>query len=65
MPIMLLGLALALLIYWWSRELFGAVGGLFSLLLVCFDPNFIAHSGLVTTYVGMCSSSLPRCSAYG
>src|SRR5262249_30058702 len=49
---LLLGLALGLLVYAWSRALFGPAGGVFSLALFCFDPNFIAHSGLVTTDVG-------------
>ncbi len=52
MPVLLLGLALALLVFSWSRELFGFAGGVLSLALFCFDPNFIAHSGLVTTDVG-------------
>jgi len=52
LPVMLLGVALALLIFFWSRELFGFAGGVLSLALFCFDPNFIAHSGLVTTDVG-------------
>jgi hypothetical protein len=52
MSILLLGAALAMLIFSWSRELFGFAGGVLSLALFCFDPNFIAHSGLVTTDVG-------------
>ncbi len=52
MPILLLGVALAVLVFSWSRELFGFAGGVLSLALFCFDPNFIAHSGLVTTDVG-------------
>lgn len=52
MMIMLLGLALAVLIFSWSRECFGFLGGILSLGLFCFDPNFIAHSGLVTTDLG-------------
>jgi hypothetical protein len=52
LPILLLGVALAVLVFSWSRELFGLAGGVLSLALFCFDPNFIAHSGLVTTDVG-------------
>jgi hypothetical protein len=52
LPILLLGLMLAGLVFSWSRELFGFAGGVLSLALFCFDPNFIAHSGLVTTDVG-------------
>jgi hypothetical protein len=39
----------ALLIFRWSRELYGFAAALFSLLLYIFDPNIIAHSQLVTT----------------
>lgn len=53
MPILLLGLGLAALVFLWGREGFGFWGGTLSLLLFCFDPNFIAHSGLVTTDVGL------------
>jgi 4-amino-4-deoxy-L-arabinose transferase-like glycosyltransferase len=49
---LLVGLALAALIFWWSKEIWGVWGGVVSMLLFCFDPNFIAHSGLVTTDVG-------------
>ena len=48
---LLLGVALAVIIFCWSYELWGIWGAAFSLLLFCFDPNFIAHSGLVTTDV--------------
>lgn len=53
MPVMLLGVGLAVLIFLWSRECFGFWGGVLSLALYCFDPNFIAHSGLVTTDLGV------------
>ena len=39
----------ALLIYHWSRSLYGVIPAVFSLLLYIFDPNIIAHSQLVTT----------------
>lgn len=39
----------ALLVFRWSRELYGFAAALFSLLLYIFDPNIIAHSQLVTT----------------
>ena len=39
--------------YFYGRvNWFGFAGGVLSLALFCFDPNFIAHSGLVTTDVG-------------
>jgi hypothetical protein len=52
MAVMFLGLALLLLLYWWAREMFGVTGAILAALLLSFDPNVIAHSGLVTTDVG-------------
>src|ERR1700686_3733076 len=49
---LLVGVALGVAIFVWSYSLWGLEGGAISLLLFCFDPNFIAHSGLVTTDVG-------------
>jgi hypothetical protein len=48
-----LALGLGLLIYGWSRVLFGVFGGTLSLVFFCFDPNFIAHGSLVTTDVAV------------
>jgi hypothetical protein len=53
LPMMLVGIGLGLMIFLWSRELFGMAGAVLSLALYCFDPGFIAHSGLVTTDVGV------------
>ena len=53
MMVLLLGVCLASLVFLWSRQMFGLAGGVFSLALFCFDPNFIAHSRLVTTDVGV------------
>ncbi|MGO8838991.1 MAG: ArnT family glycosyltransferase [Limisphaerales bacterium] len=53
LPILCLGFSLAMLVFLWAREWFGFSGGILSLALFCFDPNFIAHSGLVTTDVGV------------
>jgi hypothetical protein len=46
--ISLLGATLGALIFFWSRELFGAWGGLVSLLLFIFCPNMLANGALVT-----------------
>ena len=48
---LLFGVALAVLIFCWSYELWGMWGAALSLLLYCADPNFIAHSVLVTNDV--------------
>ena len=45
----LFSLVLGLYIFKWSKELYGVIPGLFSLILYVFSPNIIAHSRLVTT----------------
>jgi len=42
-------LATGLLVFFWSRSLFGPQAGLFSLLLYCLNPEFLAHGTLVTS----------------
>ena len=41
----------ALVVFIWSRSLYGFIPALFSLAFYLFDPNIIAHSRLVTTDV--------------
>jgi hypothetical protein len=48
------GLGTALVVFFWALELWGPWGAALSLALYCFSPNFIAHSGLVTTDAGVC-----------
>jgi hypothetical protein len=47
-----LSFSLAVVIMAWSKELWGRVGALLSLLLYVFDPTITAHAQLVTTDVG-------------
>lgn len=49
---LLIGASLGIAIYVCSYLLWGIEGATISLLLFCFDPNFIAHGALVTTDVG-------------
>ncbi len=53
LPILLLGILLAGLVFLWAKELFGLAGAVLAIALFCFDPNFIAHSGLITTDLGI------------
>ncbi len=53
MPFILLGGLLGFLIYWWGRELVGPGAALAALFFYTFDPTVIAHSGWVTTDVGI------------
>ena len=48
----LLAIALSLVVFFSTREWFGTTAALVALTLVVFDPNILAHSGLVTTDVG-------------
>jgi 4-amino-4-deoxy-L-arabinose transferase-like glycosyltransferase len=47
--IIAMGVGLGLLVYAWSRRLFGPAGGMVSLWLFVFSPNLLAHSRLVTS----------------
>ena len=49
----LLALALSIVVFLAAREWFGPTAGLIALVLVSFDPNILAHSGLVTTDIGV------------
>jgi hypothetical protein len=42
-------LFLAWLVYRWARALYGPAAGLLALTLYVFEPNILAHAGLVTT----------------
>jgi len=45
-------LLLGLLLFIWTRKLYGIYAGLFALTLFSFSPNFIAHGPLVATDAG-------------
>ena len=42
------GIALGWIAFAWGCHLYGYAGGLLAMALVCFDPNAIAHAGLIT-----------------
>ncbi len=50
-----LGCLLGLVIFLWSRALYGNAAALLSLTLFAFCPNLIAHGSLVTTDIGGCA----------
>ena len=51
-PVMLLGVLLAALVYRWAAELWGTRAGLLALALFAFDPNLLAHGGVAATDLG-------------
>ena len=48
----LITLLVGVILFIWSRKLYGAYAGIFALFLFTFSPNFLAHGMLVTTDVG-------------
>jgi len=52
--IALLGIALGVVVFAWSRSVFGRVGGLVSVAAFAFCPNLLAHAGLVTSDLAAC-----------
>lgn len=46
--IAVLGMGLGLLVYFWSRHLFGPAGGMISAVLFAFCPSLLANGALVT-----------------
>jgi 4-amino-4-deoxy-L-arabinose transferase-like glycosyltransferase len=53
LPFMILSLILGFVIFKWSKELFGTLAGLLSLILYTFSPDFIAHGRYITTDIGV------------
>jgi hypothetical protein len=53
-PMILLSVLLGLLVFSWSKELFGFKAGVLALFLYSFCPNILAHSSLVTPDIGVC-----------
>jgi hypothetical protein len=45
----LVAVALAALVWWWSRRLFGPAGGMVSLLVCALSPIILANGGLMTS----------------
>ncbi len=50
---LLLGFALALLVYAWSRRLYGEWAGILSLAFYTLCPNFLAYSSIAHTDIGV------------
>jgi 4-amino-4-deoxy-L-arabinose transferase-like glycosyltransferase len=53
LPILLLALLGAALVFRWAADWFGAGPGLLALAFFAFDPNIIAHATLATTDLGL------------
>ncbi len=51
--ILLLGLGIGLIIYFWSKQLYGPWAAVLALSFYAFCPNVLAHSSLATTDIGV------------
>lgn len=51
--VLLISIFLAYLVYRWTREEYGGLAGLFSLLLFTFNPNILAHGTVATLDLGL------------
>ena len=51
LPLLVFGLLVSGLVFFWARDLWGPAAGLFALALCSLDPNFVAHSTLITSDV--------------
>lgn len=52
-PIMLVGVLLVLVLFWWARQLIGAPASWLVLGLAIFDPNLLGNARVVTTDIGL------------
>ena len=53
LPNLLIGGILVALIGWWAYRLWGNWGAILAMTLACLEPNFVTHSSLVTTDIGV------------
>ncbi len=58
MMAVLLGAATGLLVFCCAKELFGLLGGFFSLIVFVFSPHMLAFGGIVSTDMSICFSLL-------
>jgi hypothetical protein len=49
LAMLVLGLLLGMIVFFWSRALWGQAGALLALFLYCLSPTMLAHTRLVTT----------------
>lgn len=54
----LLGMLAGWFIFYCARELFGPLGGIFSLIFFVFSPHMLAFGGLVSTEISVCLTML-------
>ena len=51
--IVLVAALLAIYLFFWAKELYGAAASLFALFLLCFSPNILAHARFATQDLGL------------
>jgi len=63
-PIAVLAVVMAWVVYRLAASWFGAAAGMAALALVVFDPNILAHAGIVTTDLGMTAMTVFNLAAF-
>jgi len=64
LPVILVSVGLALLVFFWARRLYGWPAAALALGLYCFEPNLLAHSSVATNDVAMAAATLLFVFAY-
>ena len=64
LPVILVSVGLALLVFVWARRLYGWPAAALALGLYCFEPNVLAHSSVATNDIAMSAATLPFALAY-
>lgn len=64
LPVVVLGVLLGLLLFDWSRRLYGQRAGLLALGLYAFSPNMLAHTRLATQDLGLAAFFVATCYAF-
>lgn len=62
--IVLFSAGTGLLVFCWTRRLFGVTGGFFALSFYCLDPNILAHAALATSDTTAVFFLLAACGAF-
>jgi hypothetical protein len=60
-PTVAVSLLLALFVWLWTRQLYGAGAAAVALLFYCFDPNIVTHSSLATLDLGITAATFVAC----
>lgn len=60
-PFIIISLLIGLITYYWSKNLYGKIAGIFAAFLILFMPNMLAHGILINTDIGLALFILLSC----